>query len=413
MTSEVGRDSQSKTIAVVGFSVRAAAQLAKRAGFEVVAVDACADRDLICDCRSHIRLDDPNWPNALNTFYPLTPLLLTGGMEHRTQMLDVCHSVAIRRGSTASQLHSMRSLENWEKWVGRSGLGWPLTFRTLQDVKRFEKQNQTRDWLMKPFESGGGFGTTDLFNTSPLADFQSSDQARFYFQERLPGVTIGVTFLTSEFGSSVVGTTEAWKPDSKIAGTNYAYCGSYGPIALIDEQLVKLHCFANIAGNESGLLGLWQADFLMHLGELTLLEINPRWSASMDILDVCLDLCLVEMHYACICMSMRPAVFRKYANSCYLKAQKAMKPMLGKLIVYADDTLVVTRTQSDEWWLQRWTCDLGSVSNRCQFADIPSAGTEISIGHPILTVLTTGTSMDSILYELQVARSKVLKLLAN
>ena len=95
-------DSQGKTIAIVGFSARAASQIAKKAGFDVVAVDVCADRDLICDCRSHYLLDDPEWPDALNAYYPSAPLLLTGGMEHRTHLVERCHAVANGSGSRAA-----------------------------------------------------------------------------------------------------------------------------------------------------------------------------------------------------------------------------------------------------------------------------------------------------------------------
>ena len=89
---------------MVGFSARAAAQSAKRQGFEVVAVDLCADRDLLVECRAHYRLDDPNWPDLLNSDYPNATLLLTGGMEHRSTWVARCHSQFGRAGATGTQL---------------------------------------------------------------------------------------------------------------------------------------------------------------------------------------------------------------------------------------------------------------------------------------------------------------------
>ncbi len=400
-------DSQGKTIAIVGFSARAASQIAKKAGFDVVAVDVCADRDLICDCRSHYLLDDPEWPDALNAYYPSAPLLLTGGMEHRTHLVERCHAVANRCGPTALQLVSMRSLDNWAKWANSCDIGWPITCRTWQEVLRSEKPHRQRDWLMKPFQSAGGIGTTELFCTNASADDFTKEQSNFYFQKRLPGETIGVTFLSSEFGSTLVGATAAWIPDSKLPGMNYVYCGSYGPVELTDKQLLKLQHFARTTGNESGLLGLWQADFLRYDGELTLLEINPRWSASMDILEVCLDAGLVEMHHACINMTVSHAIFSKYSNDCIRVSKSTVTVMLGKMIVYANDSFNVTQSQSDEWWSKRWSCDLGSLLNGCQFADIPCAGTAIAKGDPILTVLTTGCSSESILRKLQWTRSMI------
>ncbi len=405
MISKDVPDPEGKTIAIVGFSARAAAQIAKRSGFEVVAVDACADRDLICDCQSHYLLDDPDWPNALNVFYPSAPLLLTGGMEHRTHLVERCHAVTSRCGSTAPQLRSMRSLDNWATWAIGCDIGWPFTCRTWQEVLHSEKLHRQQDWLMKPFQSAGGIGITELPSTNPFADDFTKEQSIFYFQKRLPGEPIGVTFLTSEFGSTLVGATSAWLPDAKSPGVNYAYRGSYGPVVLTDEQLSKLQRFARNVGNESGLLGLWQADFLCNEGELTLLEINPRWSASMDILEVCLDVGLVEMHYACINMSVSQAIFSEFANDCIDGAKNAIAMMLGKLVVYANDSFNVTPKQSDAWWSKKWSCDLRSFLNNCQFADIPCAGTTIAKGDPILTVLTTGCSSESILQELQNTRS--------
>ncbi len=400
-------DSQGKTIAIVGFSARAASQIAKKAGFDVVAVDVCADRDLICDCRSHFHLDDSEWPDALNALYPSAPLLLTGGMEHRTHLLERCRAASNRCGPTAHQLDCMRSLDNWAKWANSCDIGWPITCRTWQEVIRYEKPLRQLNWLMKPFKSAGGIGTTELFSTNVFADDFTKEQSVFYFQKRLPGETIGVTFLSSEFGSTLVGATAAWIPDSKLPGMNYVYPGSYGPVSLSDKQLAKLQLFARTTGNESGLLGLWQADFLLYEGELTLLEINPRWSASMDILEVCLNAGLVEMHHACINMKMSPAIFCKYSNDCIHEAKSAVTLMLGKLVVYANDPLIVTQSQSDEWWSKRWGCDLVSLLKGSQFADIPSAGTKIAKGHPILTVLTSGCSSESILSELRWTRSMI------
>ena len=262
---------------------------------------------------------------------------------------------------------------------------------------------------MKPFQSVGGIGITELVGTNSFADDFTKEQSTFYFQKRLPGEPIGVTFLTSEYGSTLVGATSAWMPNADSLGMNYVYRGSYGPVVLTDEQLLKLQRFARMAGHDSGLLGLWQADFLRYEGELTLLEINPRWSASMDILEVCLDVGLMKMHHACINTSVSQAIFSEFANDCLDGAKNAIALMLGKLVVYANDSFNVTQRQSDAWWSRKWGCDLRSLLNECQFADIPCAGTTIAKGDPILTVLTTGYSSESILQELQRTRLMISK----
>ena len=386
------------TIAIVGFSARAAAQCATRQGFEVVAVDFCADRDLFGECLAHYRLDDPNWPNTLNALHPSAPLLLTGGMEHRLELVDQCHSVSKRFGPIGKQLAGIRSLDNWAKWAVSCDIGWPVTLRgcldECLDESGLSEQLLRGGWLLKPFQSAGGIGITDLINASQLSESVFKDHSKVYLQQRHLGETIGITFLSSEFGSTLMGAAAAWPDNSKARRETYIYRGSFGPFPLTTAQIDKLQRFASLVGRESGLLGLWQADFLEHNGEITLLEINPRWSASMDILDVCLDLPLVETHYACIRTTLSQARFEAIASKACKRAQQSSDAMLGKWIVYARAPFTVSQTQSDAWWMNRWEGDLNSVRNGNRFADIPCVGTEIAEGDPILTIMTTNISAD-------------------
>jgi len=408
MNSDAGCTAGPPTIAVIGFSARAAAQSAKRQGFEVVAVDLCADRDLLEDCSAHYRLDDPSWPDVINSKHPTATLLLTGGMENRSGWVDRCHRHSKRFGSTGIQLESMRKLANWEKWAASSDLGWPKTMSAEELESRPIFLVGDSEWLVKPFQSGGGIGTIDFaVRNQPL------NRESVYIQQRMAGETIGVTFLSSLVGSTFIGATAAWTTESSATDRRYVYLGSYGPIPLSKNNVEKLQRFAAIAGRESGLLGLWQADFLLHEEELTLLEINPRWSASMDLLDVGLDLRLVEEHDA----SVRGRMTSNALDQLALKASEGSlgwpERMLGKLIVYAVHPWIITSSESDRWWSSRWTMDLPSELNLCQFADIPTAGTSIPTGGPILTVMTSGRGKESVSIALESASSAVQLLSAS
>jgi uncharacterized protein len=402
MNSDEGCIVAPPTMAVIGFSARAAAQSAKRQGFEVVAIDVCADRDLLEYCRAHYRLDDPSWPDTLNLDYPHASLLLTGGMEHRGSWVDRCHRHSERAGATGAQLRSMRTLANWDKWAVTSELGWPRTISHENFVSIAMDSMRRSSWLVKNLESGGGMSTTD-FEEQDLR--QNLDG--IYFQERMPGETIGVTFLSSQVSSTFVGAMGTWPHKAHAANKPYVYRGSYGPIPLSRTNIDKLQRFATIAGRESGLLGLWQADFLLHEGELTLLEINPRWSASMDLLDNVLDMRLVEKHDASVRGTISSIAMEKIASRACEEALFSTKHLLGKLIVYADHPCLVSSSQSEFWWSKRWTMDMSHEFNCSRFADIPTAGTRIPAGGPILTVVASGSEMESILIALESAEAGV------
>ena len=393
----------------MGFSARAAAQCARRQGYEVIAVDVCKDRDLLCDCQEHYQLHEPNWHVDFNARHPTAPILLVGGMENRSEVLEKCQWNALRSGASGIQLRILRSLDNWAAWAVACDLDWPVTLRDIDEIQRVDEMYPGCEWLVKPFAGAGGNGIVE-WTVNEGRDWALSNEPKTcYIQQRLPGDSIGVTFLSSKVGSTVVGATASWKSEASfMGGPVYAYRGSYGPIALPCEQLERLQRFATLVGIESGLLGLWQADFLLHQGELTLLEINPRWSASMDLLDVGLSTPLIQYHFACIRNSLSRERFLQVSLECFEQAQRSRKSMIGKLIVYASLPCVVTQFQSDRWWSQRWTGDMNCSANRYQLADIPNPSTKVSAGDPLLTVMATGSSPEALMAELQRGKIEVL-----
>ena len=407
----------SPKIAIVGFSARAAVQCAKRQGFNVIAVDLCSDRDLLNDCQKHYQLNDPNWPLALSAIHPNVPILFTGGMENRIELVEQCQTNGLVSTPNASSLRAMRSLDNWAAWAVSCNLGWPATLRTIDEIRSCDELFPGRKWLAKPFRSAGGIGITEWIRHGGDDPASFIDPAKGFLQERLPGESIGVTFLSSNVGSAVVGATASWKSGSWkseascVDGPIYAYQGSYGPISLSSELLAKLQRFATLVKAESGLLGLWQADFLLHDNELTLLEINPRWSASMDLLDVCIGIPLVQIHHACVCDRIDEERFWHVSSQCLDQAKNTRNTMLGKLIIYSPKPFVVTSKQSDRLWTQRWSCGMNFAARRFQFADIPNAGTSVSHGDPLLTVMASGCSQEALMIELQRGRIGALDVL--
>jgi uncharacterized protein len=384
MNPDLSTNACNPTIAIIGFSVRAAAQCATRQGLKVIAVDMCGDRDLIEACEDHCRLDDPNWPERLVKLAPTAPLLLAGGMENRIALIDQCHKLAPRLGAAGTQIKSLRQLENWERWARSSGIQWPRTARNASEFAAFVERSDQCTWLLKSTQSCGGMGIQELCTLEAmryLASVEASQSQVNYIQERLPGVSIGVTFLSSEFGSVVIGATVAWQ--DKELDVPYKYTGSYGPIGLSQPNMDRLESFAELAQRDSQIKGLWQADFLIHDGELTLLEINPRWSASMDILNDCLGLPLVRLHVDCLGCTLNEATLHE------IEAGRRLAPtprLLGKRIIYADRPFVVTSEQSEYWWSKRWIADSNWKGSKVGFADIPFAGMELRAGDPVLTI---------------------------
>ena len=322
-------------------------------------------------------------------------MLLAGGMEHRPKAVHACQQHSNRGGCSGTQLVAMRSIENWQRWALASGLEWPETWLPSQGIADLKSKRLSGKWLIKSSQAGGGIGITDWNSDDTVFSPESIIQnPQLYVQQYRRGEPIGVTMLSSEYGSVVVGAASSFGRSTQAFMPKYTYRGSIGAFTLQEDQLTRLQRFAAMVTHETGFLGLWQVDFLLDKSELILLEINPRWSASMEILDTIYDVRLVAHHCECSTQSITFERWQEVTKKFSLLPLLPCGRFMGKIVMYAKETLFVDNQQSDSWWLDRWKAD--SFSANLQYADIPCAGTKIDAGQPVLTCIATGSSVKNV-----------------
>lgn len=375
------------------------------AGFEPIVVDYCEDRDLIAITHRHISMRDENWPELVRGEFPDLPLLITGGMEHQLAAIDSLLQGTSRPACSISQLEQMRRLSHWARWAKLCGIGWPETWTTVEIDANEALRNQLvaestqgQSWLLKSTRGVGGMHTHDLLADHSWLNMPDS----VYAQRKLPGETIGVTFASSEYGSIVLGAAASLGPGSQAFMPKYVYRGSCGPFhELTETAWMNLHSFATLVGRSTGYAGLWQADFLLNQDELTLLEINPRWSASMELLDSVYELGLVALHVDCVCRSIDGVRWKAMTLDANRWTRELPSTMLGKLVAYASKDICVSEEQSKTWWQHRWTGNVSGIGDRVVYADIPRPKTLIATGEPILTCFALGDSLAGVQHKLE------------
>jgi uncharacterized protein len=392
---------------VVGFSARAAAFCACQAGFDPVAIDGCADRDLMALCTDYAGWHQPDAIHEIESRNGELPYLLAGGMEHRLDWVDELAAQSTGYGCTRSQMVEMRSLSQWMNWSSGCGISFPATWSHKDGIESLAKHDWEGEWLVKSTMGVGGLDVEHWSNrdVSFIADYFQS-RPNHYLQHKIHGKSIGVTFASSQFGSIPIGAALSIDSATQPFVSKYAYAGSCGPIVLSGEQWCSLWDFANSVGGCTGFRGLWQADFIISpSGELVLLEINPRWSASMEILDTCLGLRLVSLHHRCVQGMLGIEEWKTIAA--HIRDAPSNK-MLGKMIAYAPRDFVVTDNQSDRWWDRLWDGELEKLTSRCGFADIPLGGTRVGQGQPILTCMVSGNSIGEMQSRLEIEIARLL-----
>jgi predicted ATP-grasp superfamily ATP-dependent carboligase len=224
-------------------------------------------------------------------------------------------------------------------------------------------------WLKKPYRGSGGRGIR-VYVAPETAPSQLPPDSTFYYQKQVVGRSASAVYLAAEGGSVLAGVTEQFVGMSWTRAAGCQYSGSLGPLRIDPDFLEQFERIGEVLAAEFGLTGLFGVDAVCDGSTVWPVEVNPRWTASVEVLERALGFSAVAWHVAACLERRLPA--RISADSA---------PWCGKAILFADKNLVVPdrfiRYAEDELLKPGWP----------NLADIPAAGTAIRTGGPITTVL--------------------------
>jgi len=378
-------------LTAVGFSTRALVQCANRDGMSVRSLDCCGDRDTLeLSCASQlIELSELSWIKSLE---PSTRVMLAGGMEDSAEALELLSQVDAT--IIPEQYRQMRDWRNWRRWSLGSGIKFPSTYpiedwpgaQVAQAIgPTYHAIQANQKWLWKKQRSAGGLGVK-FIDSENLPD-PSLLRANFSFesgvlQEYVTGKSIGVSFLSSHHGTVILGMAESIPLQPHI-WSDFIYRGSIGPVGIPDWLKSLIHKFANFVTSSTGWCGLWQADFMLSERELYLIEINPRWTASMELIACGYDLPLVTWHVESPHVALSDwTSMQSIINASQDKSHSRFR----KEIRYADEDRIVSSDEHETWWQSRWIARERDESG-VWFADIPRPHTSLHKNAPVYSVI--------------------------
>jgi predicted ATP-grasp superfamily ATP-dependent carboligase len=326
-------------VLIAGVSTRAAATSAAQAGFQVTAIDGYADRDQHDGVRA---------------------------LSMRRDFGVTFTAAAAATAASAIDCDAVAYLSNFENdpaavamlTVGRQLWGNPpevlrrardpfvvaALFRShgIPTPRVASDSNEPDDWLLKPLSSGGGHGIRPWRAGPPVP-------RGWYVQQRIG--------------------------DARFGAHGYRYCGSIlapdgdRQFAAGAAALGSAHQLAHVAAAEFGLVGVNGIDFIVAEERAVPLEINPRWSSSMELVERATGMNVFGAHAAACATG---DVSTSLANP--VRA-------VGKAIVFARRPCVIGDT---DHWL--------SVPD---IRDIPHAGESFGEGDPVCTVFADAADAKS------------------
>jgi uncharacterized protein len=365
-------------ILVAGVSVRAIVESAIRSSYSVIALDAFGDRDLRALAETYSLHRDFHVRYSAQELYSAGLKLSFDAVVYISDLEN--HSEIIYQWDLNSRVlgnppQVVKAVRNWAQlFAGLRGAGFSTPETIFCGAKR--KLDPKRRWLIKPLLSGGGHGIAFL-QKERLSDSQ------YMLQEFLPGKPCSISFIANGRECVVIGITEQLVGLRPLGSQGFRYCGNLLPCPeAIDPDVGKrildqARLLAAFLTKEFGLTGANGIDVMLDGDRISLLEVNPRYSASMELIERAYGLPVFHLHVQALMYGTLPDFLLEeiWTNGNYF----------GKAILFAEEEVIAPDTQ--DWHLRN-------------LHDIPDSMERLSKGGPICTILTAQPTYDQTYAEL-------------
>jgi predicted ATP-grasp superfamily ATP-dependent carboligase len=382
------------SLLIVGASARAAAHSAIRAGIQPSCIDLFADSDLaaVCPATAVARDAYPQGLAELAAPWKPGPWLYTGALENHPELVDAIAKQRPLWGNPGPVLRRVRDPIAWSEALHGAGVAVPEA--------RLDADGLPRDgsWLVKPRRSAGGQWIDSLEGRpAAVAPLQNPRARAVYFQQRIIGLSHSAVFIAKQSGAELVGVTRQWHGQP---GAPFAYAGSAGPCAVglrVERRLVLI---GQVLASAFGLTGLFGVDFILHAETPWPVEVNPRYTASVEVLELARGRPLLAEH----CQVYAPSLPTSARD--HRQATSAAGRVVGKLVLHAQRQCTFPGSPAR-------TFKSGSPFQVPQIGDVPAPGAVFEPGDPVLTLFAIGESVGSCRARLRRARVRWLRLLRD
>lgn len=350
-------------LSIIGASVRAAAQSALRAGIRPLCADLFADRDLRASTQCH-QIAKEDFPRGLESALEKNhrkPWIYTGGLENYPELIGRWSKFDSLCGNRGQSLINVRDPDTLRTFLRTFEISFPMSFWCTTD---FDLSSFIRErLLMKPIRSAGGLGIQHWHG-------EELGSGR-YLQEFVEGQSVSGVFVIRDDGFQLIGVSQQLVGEPWLHAPAFHYCGSIGPLA---DSKCHGECWRQIGKmlRAAELRGIVGVDAILRGDDVVVIEINPRYTASVEVFELALGKPLLTEH------------FRSFGIAFPINtACKAPQRIIGKAVYFAPfDMYFPVNGPWDAVLVEMfdpWTIPT--------FADIPAAGLRFHRGDPVISVL--------------------------
>lgn len=361
---------------------------------KIVAADLFSDADTQQTCRT---VQVKNYPDdfvliaeAIKPDY----VIYSGGLENHDDVIGSIERSTEILGNGSAVLKTLNNKEGLFKFLNEevsneTGIAIPRSLFAGSDPSRLlhDQLDSKFDvtWLRKKIKSCGGLEIDSFEDRSEYSLLQSPSN-ECYLQEKIDGESFSAIFVAAKDSvgkskSHWLANTTQLTGDRRFNASGFWYTGSILSGRLTPSQNETIASTGERIAERYALIGLFNIDFIIRDEEIFFLEINPRFSASMELLDRATGNSIFDLHQAaCLGKDLDVSDYR------YTSEMKRY----GKAVWYSDRELIVSPC------FYEWVKNQNELSVRESgfpiVADIPMPKTKIERGHPVFTVFADDRS---------------------
>lgn len=380
---------------IVGASVRAAAQSSARAGFQPFGADLFADWDLQA-CGPWMRIQ--NYPRGISAAIAGpphgAPWFYTGALENYPELIDRWAQRRPLLGVQGESLRRVRDPLELHAVLSEAGIPSPA----VSDVA--DGLPGDGSWLRKPRRSAGGArifrwqGPSEKALTEAATEHVDSKgfaaeavaDAKFYYQQRVVGTVVGAVYLATTLGVQLLGVTQQLCGADWLGAKGFRYCGSIGPLMLAKKVSTRLETLGRVVSERFALRGLFGIDAILdEQGVAWPIEVNPRYTASIEVLERSCGFLAIAGHVAAFTNNPILLAVIQPPATCWAKG-----------ILFVPETRWAPGKASEVVSSIRRELTKGPRVTGLTFADCPAPAATIEPGWPLMTALASGrTAMEA------------------
>jgi predicted ATP-grasp superfamily ATP-dependent carboligase len=316
--------------------------------------------------------------------------MYTGALENHPALVDSVSSSRELYGNPGSVLRRVRDPLLVADALGAHGL-------PCLEVSMSAPSPELQSWLRKPLKSCGGsriqFTDDGLV---PESEGSRAEATGSYFQRFVSGTACSAVYVATGGQSLLLGVTRQLIGDSWTGAAGFQYAGSLGPLTTRKPVSETFHRIGQCLVRRFGLRGLFGVDAMIEGDDVWAVEVNPRYTASVEVIEQALDINALSLHVGACRGGDTPSQSPPNRGRC-----------VGKAIVYAEQHGVVPAAIGD---LAR---QLNADAQWPTIADVPKAGTKVHPRQPVTTVLATGDAVAGVERRLKELVLDVRKALAS